>query len=106
MPQLRDARESDADAIVAIYAPFVRDTAVTFDVAAPSAAEYARKIRETLAVTPWLVAEIDGRVVGYAYASGHRARQAYQWSVEVSAYVQAEGRRQGVARLLYKELFD
>ena len=55
---------------------------------------------------PWLVWEEDGRVLGYAYASGHRARAAYQWCVEVSVYVHPDARRGGIARRLYTELFE
>ena len=65
-----------------------------------------RRIRETLAELPWLVCVRDERVVGYAYASPHRERRAYQWSVEVSAYVAEDVRRAGIGRSLYAALID
>ena len=65
----------------------------------------ARRVARVLERTPWLVWESDGRVLGYAYASSHRDRAAYQWSVEVSAYVHVQARRIGVARMLYTSLF-
>src|SRR5688572_31295120 len=72
----------------------------------PTVDEMAQRISTTLQRTPWLVYEQDGRVTGYAYASKHRDRVAYQWSVEVSAYVLREARRTGMARALYERLFE
>lgn len=103
---IRPARLTDATDILAIYTPFVTDAAVSFELEPPSVEEMRRRIEETLTKYPWLVDERDGRIVGYAYASGHRARAAYQWCVEVSAYVHAEARRGGIARQLYAALFD
>jgi phosphinothricin acetyltransferase len=96
--EIRMAREADASAIQAIYTPIVRDTAISFEDEPPSVAEMARRIRETLPVYPYLVAEEDGGVLGYVYAGPHRARAAYRWSVDVTAYVAAGGRRRGVGR--------
>ncbi|MBN9528559.1 MAG: N-acetyltransferase [Alphaproteobacteria bacterium] len=104
--EIRMAREADASAIQAIYAPLVRDTAISFEDEPPSVAEMARRIRETLAVYPYLVAEEEGGVLGYVYAGPHRARAAYRWSVDVTAYVAAGGRRRGVGRALYGVLMD
>ncbi|MGQ3030392.1 MAG: GNAT family N-acetyltransferase, partial [Ferrovibrionaceae bacterium] len=104
--EIRMAREADASAIQAIYAPIVRDTAISFEDEPPSVAEMARRIRETLAVYPYLVAEEEGGVLGYVYAGPHRARAAYRWSVDVTAYVAAGGRRRGVGRALYGVLMD
>ena len=101
---VRRANASDVDAILAIYAPFCTSTHVSFEEAPPSLDEMRRRVLET--PYPWLVFESEGCVVGYAYASRHRERAAYRWSVEVSAYV-AEGQRgKGVARALYTELLD
>lgn len=112
--RLRLAREADAFAIRAIYAPIVAETTTSFEYEPPTEAEVARRIRTTLATHPWLVAEIDTStssgsapaVMGYAYAGPHRSRTAYQWSAEVSVYVHADARRRGVARALYVALFD
>lgn len=103
---VRLARESDAASIHAIYAPIVRDTVISFETEVPEVAEIARRIRTTLASLPWLVREEEGRVAGYAYASRHRERRAYQWSVDVSAYVDAAFRRRGIGRALYAALFE
>jgi L-amino acid N-acyltransferase YncA len=103
---IRPARPSDAPDILAIYAPFVTDTVVSFEFEPPDVEEIRRRVGETLDRWPWLVWEQDGSVRGYAYGSGHRARAAYQWCVEVSVYVHADARRSGIARRLYAELFD
>jgi phosphinothricin acetyltransferase len=102
---IRSAEPRDAEQILAIYAPFITDTAVSFELELPDADEIRRRIAEVRTKYPWLVWEEEGRVLGYAYASSHRARPAYQWSVETSVYIQAEARRGGIARRLYEELF-
>jgi L-amino acid N-acyltransferase YncA len=101
---LRLARPDDAPAIAAIYAPIVRDTAISFEVDPPSAEQMRSRIEKTLEMFPWLVAERDGAVAGYAYASRHRDRLAYQWSVDVACYVHADARRGGVGKRLYTAL--
>src|SRR5579859_1264647 len=103
--EIRIASVSDADALAAIYAPIVRDTAISFETEPPTADEMARRVAVTLQTHPWLVAERQGKVIGYAYASRHRDRAAYRWSADVSAYVDASARRCGVGRALYKRLF-
>ena len=103
---VRLATPADASGVLAIYAPFVRETWVSFEAEVPSEAEIARRIAAAPPTYPWLVAEADGAVAGYAYASAHRGRTAYQWSTEVSVYVAEGARRRGVARQLYGALFD
>jgi L-amino acid N-acyltransferase YncA len=83
----------------------VESTAISFETIAPDRDEIARRLAGTLPSHPWLVCEIGGRVAGYAYASKHRVRAAYQWSVDTSVYVDAEWRRSGVGRGLYQSLF-
>jgi phosphinothricin acetyltransferase len=110
---LRLAEARDAAALAAIYAPSVNDSAASFEEVAPDAAEMARRLAATLAVAPWLVLEDPaaadeaqaGKLVGYAYASRHRDRAAYQWSVDVTVYVRADQHRRGVGRALYLPLF-
>lgn len=102
---IRPAVRSDAAALLAIYAPYVVGSAFTFELEAPSVAEFSDRIEQVSAKTPWLVCEREGMVAGYAYASEHRSRKAYQWSVEVSVYVREVFRKQGVARELYGILF-
>lgn len=101
---IRLATPADARAIHAIYAPIVRGTAISFELEPPDQAEIARRIAETLARFPWLVAEDAEGIAGYAYAGEHRERAAYQWSVDVSCYVHERARRRGVGRALYEAL--
>jgi L-amino acid N-acyltransferase YncA len=104
--RIRQATEADAPALLAIYRPFVDDTAVSFEMVAPTVEEFAARIEKSLAGWQWLVAEREDQIVGYAYGSSHRARPAYRWSVEVSAYVHPSQHRQGVGRALYLRLFE
>jgi phosphinothricin acetyltransferase len=103
-PLIRLARPADGAALAGIYRPAVADSAVSFEIDPPDGEEMARRVARVLERTPWLVYERDGAVLGYAYASAHRERQAYQWSVDVSAYVHPEARRIGVGRALYTSL--
>ena len=103
---LRRATEADAPALLAIYRPFVESTAVSFETAVPTHAEFAARIAKAVEGWQWLVAEQNAQCVGYAYGSSHRERPAYQWSVEVSAYVHPNFYRQGIGRALYLKLFE
>lgn len=96
----------DAAACAAIYAPYVRDTAITFELDPPSETEMAARIEAARKTHAWLVAEEDGRVVGYAYGSEYKSRAAYRFSCEVSVYVAQGCHRSGAARALYTELFE
>lgn len=102
--RIRVATEADAGQIAAIYAPVVATTAISFELDPPTDAEMAARLRGTLERFPWLVCERDGDVVGYAYATKHRERWAYQWCAESSAYIRADARRGGVGRGLYAAL--
>jgi L-amino acid N-acyltransferase YncA len=103
---VRLASEADAEAIAGVYAPYVRETAISFETEPPSVEEMRGRIRAVLAWAPWLVCERDGRVVGYAYAARFHARAAYQWTVEVTVYVDSAAHRVGVGRALYAVLLD
>ena len=105
MPKIRLATPDDAAAVARIYAPVVTDSAISFESVPPSADEMRSRISSTLAFTPWLVCVSDADVMAYAYASKHRDRTAYQWSVEVSAYVAARHRGRRLATALYTSLF-
>ncbi|MED5618991.1 arsinothricin resistance N-acetyltransferase ArsN1 family B [Ideonella sp. BN130291] len=103
---LRPALSSDAAAIAAIYAPIVEHTAISFELEPPSVDEIRSRIEATVQRLPWLVSlDAAGAVNGYVYASRHRERAAYQWSVDVSAYVRDDARGQGVGKRLYLALF-
>jgi L-amino acid N-acyltransferase YncA len=105
MIDIRLARVEDGAALADIYRPAVAERATSFEVDPPDAAEMARRAEALLVRLPWLVCEEDGMVLGYAYASRHRDRAAYQWSVEVSAYVHEAAHRRGVGSGLYTSLF-
>ena len=102
--EIREARPEDAAAIQAIYARIVTGTAISFEEVPPTIEEMRERIVTTQQTYPYLVAERDGRLVGYAYASQHRARAAYRWAVEVTVYIADGERRSGVGRRLYSEL--
>ena len=102
---IRLATPDDAPSVQAIYAPIVRETAISFELEPPTVEAMRQRIAETLEQKPWLVCERQGDILGYVYASQHRTRPAYQWSVDVSVYVQANTRRLGVGQALYRSLF-
>ena len=102
---IRLARAEDGDEVARIYDPVVAHTAISFELEPPGPPEMRRRIQQTLPFAPWLVDERDGTVRGYAYASKHRDRAAYQWSVDVAVYVDEAHRRSGVGRALYEKLF-
>lgn len=104
--QIRRAQPEDAAALLAIYAPIVTDTAISFETVPPEPGEFARRIAEANRRHAWLMAERAGRAAGYAYATAHRAREAYRYSVEVSVYVHQDHRGAGVGSRLYQQLFD
>ena len=103
--QIRPMAIEDAAAMLAIYAPFVRDTAVSFEDTVPSLMEFTARVGKWLATWAGVVALRDGNLVGYAYASAHRERAAYRWSVETTVYVAAGCHRAGVGRALYQSLW-
>ena len=101
---IRLATSADAEGILAIYRPIVRDTVISFELEAPDAAEIRRRVEGTIAQYAWLVYEDCDGIAGYAYASEHRERLAYQWSVDVSCYVHERARRRGIGKSLYEAL--
>ena len=102
--KIRIASIGDAEAILAVYAPYVRNTAITFEYDVPEIRNFRSRIKETLKNYPYLVAEENGKIVGYAYAGVLRERAAYQHIAEMSVYVDQECRRRGIGRALYQEL--
>ena len=103
--RIRMASTGDAAAIAAIYRPYVTDAVTSFEIEPPSAADMAARIDAVLARAPWLVCAGDGgEPCGYAYASSHHERAAYQWSVDVAVYIGAAHHRRGVGRALYETL--
>ncbi len=103
---IRQARPDDAAAMLEIYRPIVKETATSFELNVPTVADFAARIETIVATHEWLVADLDGDLAGYAYAAPHRAREAYQYSTEVSVYVHRSYRGQGLGKGLYSALFD
>lgn len=96
----------DAVGCAEIYAPYVLTSATSFEEVAPGPGEMADRIARITATHPWLVAERDGEMLGYAFACRHRERPAYRWSTDVSVYVDEGQWRKGLGRRLYKDLFE
>ena len=103
---IRTAILSDAQALLNIYSPYVEHTAITFEYDVPSVEEFASRIKNTLQKYPYLVAEKNGRLLGYAYASPFHERPAYDWAVETSIYVDQNIKHQGIGRRLHDALED
>lgn len=101
---IRSATVADAPRCAVIYAPFVTDSWVSFELEPPSEEEMAARIASALHRHGWLVAEDDGAVLGYAYGSGHRTRAAYRTSCDVAVYVDPGQKRRGIGRALYEAL--
>ena len=106
MSEIRNVTIEDATQIAAIYEPWVRDSAVSFEWEPPAPEEMARRIETVSSGYPWLVSEENGSIVGYAYATGFRQRPAYRWSVETTVYVHPEHGSRGVGRAVYTALLD
>jgi L-amino acid N-acyltransferase YncA len=102
--RIRMAEAGDAPALAAIYAPHVETLHTSFEDVAPDATAMAARVTALRPLLPWLVVERDGRVIGYAYASRHRERAGYQWSVDVAIYLRDDARGQGLGRQLYQAL--
>ena len=101
---IRTATPEDAPDVLGIYAPVVLESAISFEFEPPTVDEMSERIAASLERHAWLVAEGDGHIAGYAYASAHRQRAAYAWSVDTSVYVDAAWRGRGIGHALYDEL--
>ena len=102
--RIRRATENDAEALLKIYAPYVEHTAITFEYEVPSVEEFRSRIRHTLEKYPYLVAEEDGELLGYAYVGPFHDRPAYDWAVETSIYVDERNIHKGVGGKLHDAL--
>ena len=101
---IRAATIEDAAALLSIYAPYVENTAITFEYDVPAVEEFEQRIARVLERYPYLAAQRDGEIIGYAYASAFHARAAYDWAVETSIYVREDQKRSGAGRALYAAL--
>lgn len=102
--KIRDVTIEDAARLVEIYSHYVQNTAVSFEYAVPTVEEFANRIKNITKKYPYLVCETDGKIIGYVYASAYSSREAYNWTVDTSIYIDKKYRRNGAGSLLYKEL--
>ena len=102
---VRQATTADVEAILNIYAKYVSDTTVSFEVEVPTVEAFQKRMEQIQAQFPWLVCEIGGVVAGYAYASKHAQRAAYRWSADLSVYIDEKYHRCHIAAALYDALF-
>lgn len=103
---LRFATPQDAPQLLSIYAPYVKNTTITFEYEVPSVEEFAGRIATITQKLPYLIYEEDGILQGYAYASPHMTRAAYQWDVELSIYTDEQHHRKGTGSMLYRALIE
>lgn len=102
--RFRLAKPEDAGRLLEIYQPYVEKTAITFEYEVPSLAEFTERVQNIGTIFPYLVAEKNGKIVGYAYASRYRERAAYDWVVELSIYLDENERHQSIGTQLYQRL--
>lgn len=101
---LRRASAADAQGILDIYAPYIENTAVTFEYDVPSIEEFTARVRQAASTYPYLVCEADGDIAGYAYARRHKERAAYGWNAELSVYLSPAWQGRGIGTALYRAL--
>lgn len=99
--EIRNAGKKDTCTLLDIYAPYIRNTAITFEYDVPSAEEFLTRIETVTHTFPWLICEVDGTVAGYAYAAPFKTRAAFQWDAEMSVYLSPSFQRMGIASALY-----
>lgn len=102
--RIRPVRPDDAQQLLEIYAPYVTETAISFEYSVPSLREFTDRIKQILPRYPYLAAEIDGKLAGYAYTHPFVGRAAYDWSAETTIYIQKDARKMGAGRKLYEML--
>jgi len=103
---IRMATLEDAEAILRIYADYIKNTTVTFEIEVPTVDAFRERMERIMARFPWLVCEINGEIAGYAYASKHGERAAYRWSADLSVYISEKFHRRGIATAFYKALAE
>ncbi|MGM9647494.1 MAG: GNAT family N-acetyltransferase [Eubacteriales bacterium] len=104
--KIEAVKAEDAEELLSIYAPYVRDTAISFEYEVPTVSAFEDRIRRISSALPYLKAVEAGKILGYAYADTFKNRKAYDWSVEVTVYVRGDFRRAGIGKLLYHALED
>lgn len=106
MFEIRSALESDCQSMLGIYTPIIQNTATSFEFEVPTNQQFLLRVSNIQDHFPWLVCTKDSRLTGYAYAGPHRGRKAYQWSAELSVYIDPKFHRLGIARALYSALIE
>lgn len=105
--EIREVGNDDIEAMLRIYAPYVLETPISFEYVVPSVEEFGLRVKKTIdSKFPWIVASKGNDVIGYAYAGALRTRAAYQWSCEVSVYVDQGSHGLGVGKKLYSSLLE
>lgn len=103
---MRKATTADAEGILAVYAPYILNTTITYEYEIPTVEEFQERIRKITEFYPYLVCEDEGEIVGYAYASQHMERAAFRWGAEISIYIKKEYHGNGIAAKLYEQIID
>ena len=103
---IRLIKLSDAKQVLTIYKPYIENTAISFETEIPNLKTFTKRIETTSNFYPWLVYEENKKILGYAYATSHRQRDAYKWSVDVAIYIKEEAHGKGIGKRLYSKLFD
>lgn len=104
--EIKAVKEEDAEELLSIYAPYVLDTAISFEYEVPSLNEFQERIKRISSDFPYVKAVESGEIIGYAYASKFKDRRAYDWAVETTIYVREDKKRSGVGKMLYNALED
>ncbi len=104
--EIRLIQAGDNQAVLAVYKPYIENTAITFEYDVPASEAFLERIKHISTAYPWLVCLQNNEVIGYAYASKYRDRAAYQWAAESAVYLTEGAHRKGIARVLYETLFD
>lgn len=99
-------KEEDISEVLEIYAPYVQNTPITFECDIPSLENFSDRVHHYTEQYPWIVAKDHGKIVGYAYASTYRSREAYQWCCELSVYLRPQAQGMDLGRTLYSALMD
>ena len=101
---IRCVKIQDCEELLSIYAPYVLNTAITFEYEVPSKEEFTERIKNISKKYPYLVAEFNGKIAGYAYAGCFKDRSAYDWAVETTIYIDANYKKSGIGKKLYSTL--
>ena len=104
--QIRLINDTDAEAVLEVYKPYILNTSITFEYEVPGIAEFDERIKTITVEYPWLVCLQNGEIIGYAYGCKHRYRTAYNWSAESTIYMKSDFHGKGIGRVLYNTLFS